>query len=85
MANESLLNAKNYLHIRTHNSVSCWIQPPYAENRTYGGVGGVTGESRYPDPINLTCGLLRAMLSIDNSGLKSALQTLLFVPIASSQ
>jgi hypothetical protein len=28
-----------------------WVQPPDAENRMSGGVGGVTGFARYLDPI----------------------------------
>ncbi|SFJ05650.1 hypothetical protein SAMN05428978_10918, partial [Nitrosomonas sp. Nm34] len=32
-------------------SLSYWVQPPDAENRTSGGVGEVTDTIRYPDPI----------------------------------
>jgi hypothetical protein len=39
--------------IRTHNSVSCWIQPPDAENRMSGGVGEVTGAIPLPRPDRL--------------------------------
>jgi hypothetical protein len=29
--------------IRFCNTISCWVQPPDAENRMSGGVGGITG------------------------------------------
>ncbi|SFI85333.1 hypothetical protein SAMN05428978_10471 [Nitrosomonas sp. Nm34] len=37
--------------IRFCDSLSYWVQPPDAENRTSGGVGEVTDTIRYPDPI----------------------------------
>ena len=37
--------------IRFCDSLSHWVQPPDAENRTSGGVGEVTDTIRYPDPI----------------------------------
>ncbi|WP_175492016.1 hypothetical protein [Nitrosomonas sp. Nm34] len=39
--------------IRFCDSLSYWVQPPDAENRTSGGVGEVTDTIRYPDPIQL--------------------------------
>ncbi|SFJ09110.1 hypothetical protein SAMN05428978_11021 [Nitrosomonas sp. Nm34] len=45
--------------IRFCDSLSYWVQPPDAENRTSGGVGEVTDTIRYPDPI-VNCSLLPA-------------------------
>ncbi|SFI97286.1 hypothetical protein SAMN05428978_10711 [Nitrosomonas sp. Nm34] len=59
--------------IRFCDSLSYWVQPPDAENRTSGGVGEVTDTIRYPDPIQLyilppklpgkTCGFLESTSS----------------------
>ncbi|SFI37901.1 hypothetical protein SAMN05428978_1007119 [Nitrosomonas sp. Nm34] len=43
--------------IRFCDSLSYWVQPPDAENRTSGGVGEVTDTIRYPDPIAGYAGL----------------------------
>jgi len=39
--------------IRFCNILSCWVQPPDAENRMSGGVGGITGAIPLSPPDRL--------------------------------
>jgi len=43
--------------IRFCNELGCWVQPPDAENRMSGGVGGITGAIPLSPPDRLEVGM----------------------------